>query len=224
MSEPASPTVSSADRCALLHEELSRPLSAARAHLERLVAPVDARAQVVLEAIDEVDAMLSAVLALSFDIPPALPRQPVDLGAECARAIAAYHEQPEARPRAEVRLQGDLTGHWNAWACRRMVHDLLAVGLSMTDGPVMISATRFETDVVLEIEVIGVPMGSATGRAVLEELGPRPRQLHLWLSARLAEAHGGALRAAPDEAGWVTLTVVLPDPPPRARRWEAGVR
>jgi signal transduction histidine kinase len=225
VSAPAPPEVPPDQRWALLCEELARPLAAARADFEALggaAAAADGPARPVLEAIEEVEAMMAAVLALSFDIAPALQRQPVDLRAECARAVAAYHEQPLARPRVELRLEGDLTGRWNAWACRRVLHDLLAVALSLTDGPLMISAARAGAQVTVEIEVIGVPMSSPAGRALLDELGERPRQLHLWLAARLAEAHGGQLRAAPDAAGWITLTVVLPDPDPRASTPEGG--
>ena len=104
-----------------------------------------------------------------------------------------------------------MVGQWNFWLCRRLVRELLAFPLAISDRAPLVAAVRAPDAGVISVHLEGADMGSPEAKTLLRELGPTPRQFHLWLAARLAEMHGGRVRVASNSQGWVGLTATLPE-------------
>jgi len=204
------------ERCLLIRQELALPLAAARAGLETLTVETQGRdhnALAALEAIAEMEHILLGVVGLCFEVAPEFPRERLDLEPLIAYTIDFFADAGADDSRVQAQIEGPLTGFWNAWACRRMVHELVAFALAMTDAPIALGAGRDGQAAFLRVHATGVTPASLEGETLLHELGSSPRQFHLWLASRLAEAHGGRLEIGTDGNGWVCLTATLPDQP-----------
>jgi hypothetical protein len=198
------------NRCRLLQAELALPLATVRAGLERLRAnQLDTQhAEAAVEALAELEAMLLGVVAIAFELAPAFPQRRTALTPLIQQALAAASQGSEGRVR--VHLEGALFGSWNPWACRRTVHELVTFALALTDATIAVSAKSSGRAVRLSVQVTGVRPGSVEGQLLVRELGPAPRQFHLWLASRLVESAGGRVEVAADPEGWVCLIATWP--------------
>jgi hypothetical protein len=198
------------DRCALLQAELALPLSTVRVGVERLrESRLDSQhADAAVEALADLEPMLTGVVALACGRAPVLPRQQTELAPLIRQALASATEG--SMDRVRVQLEGPLPGCWNPWACRRTVHELVTYALALTDEPVGVIARPSGASVLLGVHLTGVRPGSPAGLLLARELGPAPSQLHLWLASRLAESAGGRVALGADPDGWACLTAVLP--------------
>ena len=216
MSEPpdsdAPPLPPAADRFALLSEEIGRPLGAARMKLAMLRgrgAAADTL-QATLRAVTEAETLQSTAVSLCFGLAPKLERILVDLGAMVAHTLASLPRH-ESAPRIPLSLRAQLVGQWNFWLCRRLVRELLAFPVAISDRVPAVSAFRKPGAAVVSVHLPGADLDSPEAKTLRHELGPSPRQFHLWLAARLAELHGGQVEVGGQAQGWVELSAVLPE-------------
>jgi hypothetical protein len=208
----ASPLPAAADRFALLSEEIGRPLGAARMKLAMLRgrgASAEAL-RATLRAVTEAETLQSTAVSLCFGLAPKLERILVDLGAMVAHTLASLPRH-ESAPRIPLTLRVPLVGQWNFWLCRRLVRELLAFPVAISDRVPAVSAFRKPGAAVVSIHLPGADLDSPEAKTLRHELGPSPRQFHLWLAARLAELHGGQVQVGGQAEGWVELTAVLPE-------------
>jgi hypothetical protein len=201
-----------ADRFALLSDEIGRPLGAARMKLA-ILRGRGASAETfraTLRAVTEAETLQSTAVSLCFGLTPKLERMLVDLGAMVAHTLASLPRH-ESAARIPFTLPGPLVGQWSFWLCRRLVRELLAFPIAISDRLPVVSAFRKPGAAVVSIHLPGADLDSPEAQTLQRELGPCPRQFHLWLAARLTELHGGQLLIGGNAQGWVELTAVLPE-------------
>lgn len=202
----------SGKKCALLQAELALPLATAQTALERLRAnqlEPQQHTDGALESLAEFESMLDGVIALSFGLSPTFPRRRTALAPLIEQAVAGAGEAG-GESRVRTQLDSALHGHWNAWVCRRTVHELVTFALALTDADIDVTARPSGESVRLTVHVTGVRPTSEEGQTLARELGSSPSQYHLWLACRLVESSGGQLESAADSNGWVGLTATLP--------------
>jgi hypothetical protein len=202
-----------ADRSDQLRRELARPLAAARLKLvmrrSRDRTSPD-RLRRVLQAVTEAETLVPTAVSLCSGLAPEPSRSSLDLGAAIAHFLGSMAGQG-AGNRIPLSLPRPVVGQWNFWLCRRLVRELLAFPLAISDRAPLVAAIRAPDAGVITVYLEGADMHSPEAKTLLRELGPAPRQFHLWLAARLAEMHGGKVRVASNAQGWVGLTATLPE-------------
>jgi hypothetical protein len=208
---PTSPPPA-ADRLALLSEEIGRPLRAARLNLA-LLRGRGAQHQslrATLLGVTEAETIQATAMALCFGLAPKLERVLVDLGAMVSHSLAQLPWQ-DGHPRIPLTLSGPVVGQWSRWLCRRLVRELLAFPVAISDRLPAVAVRRKPGAGLITIQLPGADLGSPEAQTFRHELGPTPRQSHLWLAARLAQLHGGQLQVGATPEGWVELTAELPE-------------
>ncbi len=152
-----------------------------------------------------------------------LSKTSADLGDICARMV----EEAEAfHPGCEVRvaLAGDLRGRWDAGRLEEAVSNLLSNALKYRQRgtPVTVEARGERAEVVLAIHNEGDPIAPEMQQAIfdplvrgsVEEGNGRRREgglgLGLYISQRIAEAHGGSIELRSAAGTGTTFELHLP--------------
>ena len=184
-------------------------LSLITEHLTRLIgdtatAKVEKRLAGLARQVRRLDTLVAGLLDTTrFNLGKvALRRERFDLGELC-RDVADRFEGEEASTGSTIErdIAAGLIGHWDAGLVDQVVMNLLANALKFGRGrPVKLQVSGDQEHAVVEVEDQGIGIGASELERVFgrfERAVPVETYsgigLGLWLSRRIAEAHGGTL-------------------------------
>ena len=142
-----------------------------------------------------------------------------------AQQSAEHLEALAGGDRVEVNIADDLTAHVDPERLGHMLRNLIENAIKFSDeGPITVSAARRGDDVAIVVADRGIgitpdrlPELFSGPAPAGQRSGPSGTGLGLYLTRRLAEAHGGSLAVESEPESGSTFTLLLP-----ARGSESG--
>ena len=149
----------------------------------------------------------------------ALEPEPVDLGELAREVCSGFSEEVQAAGGSiEVSAEEGLTGRWDRLRLQQLLANLLSNAVKYGAGnPIAVRAQRLSGRVRLSVRDLGIGISPCDHARVFERferLRPSPRTsglgLGLWISRRIAEAHGGTLTVQSEPGQGAEFRLDLP--------------